>query len=299
MPDDARVERIAAQAASGGVPATSGYRDVIVRAAADPNFNIEKLERLVRIQEELDKREAERKFNEEMSAAQAEMQAVSADASNPVTRSRYASYAKLDHAIRPIYTRHRFSISFNTEPSGEPNRTRVVGLVANGAYTRKHQVDIPYTTTGFRGGEMMTPTHAYTSSISYGERALLAMIFNIAVLRDDDGNRASGASARAPPSRGPPPTQESPVDPQTGEVSPHEIQFLYDENGNREPWPEWGARMIAALLSSKTLKEKDQWALSNKQKAEDCKREAPIAFAKIEAASNKHGNKLKAEGQTQ
>jgi hypothetical protein len=38
---------------------------------------------------------------------------------------------------------------------------------------------------------MMTTTHAAASGISYGKRYSLAMGFNIAVERDDDGNRAS------------------------------------------------------------------------------------------------------------
>jgi hypothetical protein len=48
------------------------------------------------------------------------MAPISTNASNPQTRSRYATFACLDGEIRPIYTRNGFGISFNTELTGEP-----------------------------------------------------------------------------------------------------------------------------------------------------------------------------------
>ena len=42
------------------------------------------------------------------------MRAIAADANNPQTRSRYASYFALDNAVRPIYTKHGFSLTFDT-----------------------------------------------------------------------------------------------------------------------------------------------------------------------------------------
>ena len=45
---------------------------------------------------------------------------------------------------------------------------------------------------GAKGGDVMTKTHATGSAMTYGQRYLVKMIFNIAVGADDDG-RAAGA----------------------------------------------------------------------------------------------------------
>src|SRR5690606_22703208 len=85
---------------------------IIERASKDPTVDMDKLERLMAMHERMVARNAESAFNAAMEACQAEMRPISADATNPQTRSKYATYGKLDKALRPIYTRHGFSISF-------------------------------------------------------------------------------------------------------------------------------------------------------------------------------------------
>jgi hypothetical protein len=51
---------------------------------------------------------------------------------------------------------------------------------------------------------MMTPTHASIAAVTYGRRALLKMIFNLAE-DDDDGNLAGGQFARSGPEQTPEP----------------------------------------------------------------------------------------------
>lgn len=170
---------------------------VIQRAAADPQCDIEKMERLMAMHERMQARDAETQFNLAMSSAQSEMRPVGADADNKQTRSKYATYAKLDSALRPIYTRHGFSLSFNSEPA-EAEVIRVVCYVSHSAgHTRTYSIDMPADGKGAKGGDVMTKTHAVGSGASYGMRYLLKMIFNVAVGEDDDdGNSASGADLR-------------------------------------------------------------------------------------------------------
>jgi len=167
---------------------------LIERAARDPSVDIDKMQRLLDMRHAMAQREAEQAFWTAMSAAQQEMRQVSADASNPSTRSRYASYAALDRALRPIYTRHGFALSFDTEDSPKPDHVRVVCDVACAGYVRRYHRDIPADGAGAKGGAVMTRTHAAGSADTYGRRYILLGIFNIAVSQrdDDDGNAASG-----------------------------------------------------------------------------------------------------------
>jgi len=134
-------------------------------------------------------RKAEEEFNLAMNAVQAEIGRVKPNLLNPQTKSRYASYDKLDAELRPIYTRHGFSLSFSEEDSSKPNHVRVICYVSRGGHTRVYRKDMPVVTTGIKGNEMMTPTHATASADSYGKRYLLKDIFNVAIGEDDtDGN---------------------------------------------------------------------------------------------------------------
>ena len=101
---------------------------VIERASRDPNVDIDKMERLMAMHERMTAKQAESEFNDAIVACQNECGTISADATNPQTRSKYASYAQLDRTLRPIYTKHGFSLSFD-EGESKPEMVRVVCIV--------------------------------------------------------------------------------------------------------------------------------------------------------------------------
>lgn len=166
--------------------------DIIDRASRDPSVDIDKLERLIGLKREIDAGEARREYDSAMSRAQEEMRPIRANLENPQTRSEYADYAALDRAIRPIYSRHGFSLSFGTGDTKLENHVRVVCTVAAHGHREHPFLDMPADGKGARGNDVMTKTHATGAAITYGKRYLLGMIFNLAVTRDDDGNGAGG-----------------------------------------------------------------------------------------------------------
>ena len=167
---------------------------MIDRAARDPAIDLVRLERLMEMRKEIRREEAESEFNQAMAVVQGKMRAVAADANNPQTRSKYASYFALDKAIRPIYSAEGIALSFDTEDSPKDDHVRVVCYVTRGAHTRKYHCDMPADGKGAKGGDVMTKTHAAGSAFTYGQRYLLKMIFNIAIGDDNDGNAGPGAA---------------------------------------------------------------------------------------------------------
>lgn len=168
---------------------------VISRAASDPATDVDKLERLLGMYERITARSAEQSYHDAMSAAQAEMRPIAADANNPQTKSKYASFVALDRALRPIYTKHGFSLSFDTGDGAPPEHVRVVCKVSHReGHTERPRIDMPADGKGAKGGDVMTKTHATGAAMTYGQRYLLKMIFNIAVGDDDDGNGNGGVS---------------------------------------------------------------------------------------------------------
>lgn len=152
----------------------------------------ETLGKLMDLQERWEASQAKKNFEEAMQKAQAEMRPVLLNASNDQTRSRYATYEALDSAIRPIYTRHGFTLSFNMADCPLEGHVRIVCEVACGGHSTFPHIDMPADGKGAKGGDVMTKTHATGAAITYGRRYLLGMIFNITTTKDDDGNSASG-----------------------------------------------------------------------------------------------------------
>lgn len=154
----------------------------------------ETLGKLMDLQERWEANQAKKVYDEAMKSAQAEMRPILANADNKQTNSRYATYEALDNAIRPIYTRHGFALSYDTADCPLPDHIRVVCEVSCGGHTKTPHVDMPADGKGAKGGDVMTKTHAAGAALTYGRRYLLGMIFNITITKDDDGNGASGGA---------------------------------------------------------------------------------------------------------
>lgn len=171
------------------IVAAASLLQVIERAATNPAVDIDKMERLMAMYERHQAREAEAAFNEALKDCQSECGRIAADAENPQTRSSYATYAALDRKLRPIYTKHGLSISYDTEEAKTPDCVTVLAYVSKGSHTRTYRVTMPSDGKGAKGGDVMTKTHATGAAVSYGMRYLLKAIFNVAVGEEDqDGN---------------------------------------------------------------------------------------------------------------
>ena len=172
---------------------------MIDRVMAMPDIPVERVKELFSLHKEMEAEHARKEFAAAFTAAQAEMGPIAKDASNPQTRSKYATHAALDKALRPIYTKHGFGVSFNTAEGAPENHVRVLCYLSHaGGHERVYQADIPADGKGAKGGDVMTKTHAACSAMTYGKRYLLLLAWNIAVGdQDDDGNAAGAPSQNA------------------------------------------------------------------------------------------------------
>lgn len=167
--------------------------EIVSRAASDPNIEVAKVEKLLELYERIQGKNAEAAFNAAMTKAQSEMGRISADAENKQTHSVYATYAKLDKILRPIYTANGFALSFD-EGASEADTALVLCNVSHSAgHSKVYRKKMPADGKGAKGGDVMTKTHAAGAAMSYGMRYLLKGIFNVAVGEEDrDGNDPPG-----------------------------------------------------------------------------------------------------------
>ena len=166
----------------------------IGRAMADPATDVAKLEILVRMRREILADEARHAFNTAMSAAQSEMAPVIRDADNRETHSQYARLETIDEALRPIYTRHGFCLSFNSEPIDGPNQRIVCEVSHVGRHSKFYALEAAWDTVGPKGTVNKTPVHGMASAVSYLRRYLICMIFHVVLKNQDlDGNQPKAA----------------------------------------------------------------------------------------------------------
>ncbi len=165
----------------------------LLQLALENKSGIDVIERLAALQKEEREYRSKLAFDQAMQRVQSQMGRIAVNATNPQTHSKYATYEKLDKALRPLYSKEGFSLSFDTEPIDKIDVVRVVCYVSHDeGHTRTYRIDMPTDGKGPKGNDVMTKTHATGAGVAYGCRYLLKAIFNVAIGEsDDDGNSAS------------------------------------------------------------------------------------------------------------
>lgn len=162
---------------------------MLERMARDPNIDVEKIEKLMDMQERAEDRKAKADFNAAMARAQSNILPVIKNATNEQTRSRYATLSTINKTIMPIYSAEGLAVSFNTGKASVEGYTRHIATVFHSSgHSEEYHIDMPPEGTGIKGNAMMTATHATGSSSSYARRYLICMIFNVSTEDDNDGN---------------------------------------------------------------------------------------------------------------
>jgi hypothetical protein len=173
------------------VPVENGILNVIAKAAADPNTDVDKLERLLAMQERVLARGAEQAFNDALRAAQDEIRPIVKNKTNSSTNSKYADLERVSDCIDPVLRQHGFSSSFGTADCPLEGHYRVTCRLSHvGGHSRDYQADVPADTAGIKGAANKTATHGFGSALSYGRRYLKLLIADVATV-DDDGRSAS------------------------------------------------------------------------------------------------------------
>ena len=164
----------------------------IQTAASDPAVDMDKMERLYTIYKDVRANEAKQAYNAAMVEVQKEIPAIEKRHFNKQTNSLYAKQEDILREIKPIWTKHGFSLSFYPGDNAPDGYVIVSCDVSHiGGDVRKFSYPCPIVNAGIKGTVNMTDTHARASAITYGERYLTGMIFSLETfVKDDDGNAA-------------------------------------------------------------------------------------------------------------
>lgn len=174
---------------------TSAVLSIIERVAMDPAADIDKLERMLAMQERLVARDAKAAYDAAMADLQENLPVITKAGEiknkSGQTASKYAEYDDIMAAIKPLLKQHGFSITF--KPETVDDKVRVTGIVSHkGGHQESTAITLPFDNSGFKND-----VQGFGSSASYAKRYALIMLLNIVTSEGDDDGQAGGGGQNA------------------------------------------------------------------------------------------------------
>lgn len=170
------------------VEQTAGLVRMIEAVCLNPEMDVEKLERMLDMQERVLDRQAEQSFQIALASMQAELPAIERNgeiAVNNVVRSRFAKFEDINRAVLPVLQKYGFSITFETN-QGE-GFVSVIGVLRHkDGHKMSTMLQIPLDTSGSKNA-----VQAVGSSVSYGKRYVMSALLNITTTDDDDDGQSA------------------------------------------------------------------------------------------------------------
>ena len=171
---------------------------VIERAATNPEVDIDKMERLLDMQERMLDRQAKADFNVAYNLVSAELPTIGKRGELKVKSKKegvapfitpYALFEDINETIKPILARHNMSLRFKTET--KESTVRVTAVLS---HISGHSEETSFTVPADVGGSK-NHVQAMGSSISYAKRYTLVAILNITTFKEDDDGFKAGFKA--------------------------------------------------------------------------------------------------------
>lgn len=200
-----------------------------------------------------------------LAKAQSGMKAATFNKINPHFKNKYADLSAVLEAIRKPLADNGLSVTQTTE-------VRDGGFVL---VTTLHHSSGQWIASEYPLPQAAKPQEL-GSALTYARRYSLSAIACIAADEDDDaeGARTSGQVATAPkPKIINPKPVDVPVDPETGECSPHAIKA--------DDAMKWGALLVAAINMAQGESEIDDWLLKNADGLDAIEGSAPKVHSRV------------------
>jgi hypothetical protein len=183
------------------IPAEFGASllEVISKAARDPAVDIDKMERLLEMQERVEARQAEVAFAEAFAQMQPDLPAISMNGEivhKGVVISQFSDWPNINKVVTPILAQHGFSLSFKPAKASVAGQTAVTAILRHRlGYKDEATLDLPTDGSGAKNA-----VQAVGSSLTYAKRYAGVLILNLTIEgEDDDGSAAAPKIQHAAP----------------------------------------------------------------------------------------------------
>lgn len=168
----------------------SALVSMIERVATSPEVPIDKLERMLDMQERIWAKEARDAFFAAFARMQADMPEIPERGEikvRGVVQSRYALFEDIVQVAKPVLQKHGFSLLHKSRV--EDGQMIVTGILAHeGGHAETDEIPLPFDTSGNKNS-----TQVRGSTLSYGKRYTASNLLLITSRgEDDDGGLAGG-----------------------------------------------------------------------------------------------------------
>ncbi|RVI91797.1 ERF family protein [Sinorhizobium meliloti] len=171
------------------VPAVSesaAIIQVIERAAMNPNVDIDKMERLLQMQERIMERQAKASYMAALAEMQPDLPEIPENGKGH-GNIKYALWEDINELIKPVLGEHGFSLSFRTGQAD--GKIIVTGVLSHrDGHSEETTMHLPTDTSGSKNA-----VQAVGSSTSYGKRYTAQALLNLTSRGDDDDGKAAGS----------------------------------------------------------------------------------------------------------
>lgn len=208
------------------LPEPTSILNVIARAAADPNTDVDKLERLYRLKLDMEAREAKAAYLTALAEMQPELPVITKHGvisknekdergqrtGRQEAMTKYAKWEDVVEGITPVLAKHGFSLSFRVaQPTVE--RVAISGVLGHkGGHTEETTLALPIDSSGAKNN-----VQGWGSSVSYGKRYTAFALLNISARGEDDDGHSADSDIEA--------LASGPRDPVTGKpLSTYDVE---------------------------------------------------------------------------
>lgn len=168
---------------------------VIERAVSNPNIDVEKMERLLAMQERVMDRQAKAAFMAALADMQTELPEIEERGKIKIGTSKpqgYALWEDINKIIKPIMQKHGFALSFRTGMGD--GKISVTGVLSHReGHSEETTIHLPADDSGSKN-----KVQAVGSSTSYGKRYTASALLNLTSRGEDDDGTAAGARTITP-----------------------------------------------------------------------------------------------------
>jgi len=171
-------------------PDANAIVSMIERAALDPRVDMDKMERLLAMQERIFDRNARMAYASALAVMQPKMPVITERGGiknrDGEVQSRYAKWEDINDAIKPLLAEHGFALSFRTGTTIEGKIT-VTGILSHReGHQEETTISLPHDSSGSKNA-----VQAVGSSTSYGKRYTATALLNITSRGEDDDGKAA------------------------------------------------------------------------------------------------------------
>ena len=168
-----------------------GLALVIERLASNPSVDVDKLERIIALQERILAHESKAAFDAAFATMQGELPTIAER--GHTDKSKYATLEDIVETVRPVLVRHKFSLSHRTEWPGT-GLVKIIGILA---HEQGHEKTSEFLTAADTSGSK-NAVQALGSALSYGRRYTTMDLLNIVSRFEDDDGRGTSQKVEVP-----------------------------------------------------------------------------------------------------